>query len=74
MSGRTAATHGDAGPMKPLADRGRRGGPARHRSCAGSKPWAYKSAARSTSTAPPYEILCRSNGAWDRSDGTRQGF
>ena len=38
MSGRTAATHGDAGPTKLLADRGPRKRPARHRSGAGSSP------------------------------------
>ena len=47
-----AATHGDAGPAKLMAD----GGPGNAQlgtDLAQGPPWAYKSAARLTSTAPP---------------------
>ena len=54
MSGRTAATHRDAGTAK-LCRAGRHGDhgerpPIWRR----VQPWAYRSAARLTSTAPPY--------------------
>jgi hypothetical protein len=52
MSGSTAPTHGDAGATKVMAHCRRRDAQL-GTDLAQGRPWAYKSAARFTSTAPP---------------------